>query len=91
MRQPVSLRFEKLTYTVETSTKGARATLIDKLKGATVERKLLIDINANVTSGHVLAILGPSGAGKVRPCPYVQMRSAAPLSPIPLFPPIQPT
>jgi len=60
----VSLKFEALTYTVDTSATGGRATPIDKMKGTTVKRKLLIDITADVTSGHVLAIMGPSGAGK---------------------------
>lgn len=63
-RPDVSLKFESLTYTVTTSVKGTPATLIDKLKGATRKRRLLVDVKAEVTSGHVLAILGPSGAGK---------------------------
>jgi ABC-type multidrug transport system ATPase subunit len=58
------LKFESLTYTVETSANGTPASAFDKIKKTTKQRKLLINVNAEVTSGHVLAILGPSGAGK---------------------------
>ena len=49
--EKVRLAFDKLHYTVP-------------VKGSTVAKSLLIDIKGEVTSGHVLAILGPSGAGK---------------------------
>ena len=78
MREPVSFTFEQLWYTVETNLKGKPATPIDKLQKRTAKRDLLLDVKAEVSSGHVLAILGPSGAGKVRhrmkrarvPCNY---------------------
>ena len=47
----VRLSFERLHYTVP-------------IKGSSLPRALLTDIKGEVTSGHVLAILGPSGAGK---------------------------
>jgi len=47
----VRLAFERLHYTVP-------------IKGSALPRALLTDIKGEVTSGHVLAILGPSGAGK---------------------------
>ena len=45
------LSFERLHYTVN-------------VKGSGLPKALLQNINGDVTSGHVLAILGPSGAGK---------------------------
>ena len=48
--EKVRLAFERLHYTVP-------------VKGST-PKLLLQDIKGEVTSGHVLAILGPSGAGK---------------------------
>jgi len=47
----VRLTFEGLHYTVP-------------IKGSSLPRELLRNITGEVTSGHVLAILGPSGAGK---------------------------
>jgi ABC-type multidrug transport system ATPase subunit len=47
----VRLAFERLHYTVP-------------VKGSALPKALLTGINGEVTSGHVLAILGPSGAGK---------------------------
>jgi len=47
----VHLTFDRLHYTVP-------------IKGQAKPKALLKDIKADVTSGHVLAILGPSGAGK---------------------------
>ena len=47
----VRLAFERLHYTVN-------------VKGSDLPKALLQNINGDVTSGHVLAILGPSGAGK---------------------------
>lgn len=47
----VRLSFERLHYTVP-------------VKGSKLPRALLNDIKGEVTSGHVLAVLGPSGAGK---------------------------
>lgn len=49
--EKVRLAFERLSYTVP-------------VKGSAVAKALLTDIKGEVTSGHVLAILGPSGAGK---------------------------
>jgi ABC-type multidrug transport system ATPase subunit len=49
--EKVRLAFERLHYTVP-------------VKGSAVAKALLTDIKGEVTSGHVLAILGPSGAGK---------------------------
>ena len=45
------LAFERVHYTVN-------------VKGSDLPKALLQNINGDVTSGHVLAILGPSGAGK---------------------------
>jgi len=61
---PTSLSFDSVRYTVKTSATGKPAGPLDKFKGATVDKDLLKDISGSVTSGHVLAILGPSGAGK---------------------------
>ena len=47
------LTFEDLTFTVKA-----------KDAGKTVEKKIIQGITGQVLSGHVLAILGPSGAGK---------------------------
>jgi len=60
----VKLTFDNLRYTVETSRSGKPASLLDKLQGKTRKRDLLLDVQGEVSSGHVLAILGPSGAGK---------------------------
>ena len=49
--EKVRLSFERLHYTVN-------------VKGSGLPKALLQNINGDVTSGHVLAILGPSGAGK---------------------------
>ena len=49
--EKVRLSFERLHYSVS-------------VKGSALPKALLTDINGDVTSGHVLAILGPSGAGK---------------------------
>jgi len=49
--EKVRLAFERLSYTVP-------------VKGSAVAKALLTDIKGEVTSGYVLAILGPSGAGK---------------------------
>ena len=49
--EKVRLGFERLHYSVS-------------VKGSALPKALLTDINGDVTSGHVLAILGPSGAGK---------------------------
>lgn len=49
--EKVRLSFERLHYTVN-------------VKGSGLPKALLQNISGDVTSGHVLAILGPSGAGK---------------------------
>ncbi|GMH57680.1 hypothetical protein TrLO_g2570 [Triparma laevis f. longispina] len=50
-KKPVRLTFSNLRYSVP-------------IKGQALPKSLLTDIKGDVTSGHVLAILGPSGAGK---------------------------
>ena len=46
------------------SAAGKPASVLDKIKGTTRSKDLLLDVKGSVSSGHVLAILGPSGAGK---------------------------
>lgn len=60
----VTLNFSQLRYQVKTSASGKPASPLDKIKGSTQGKDLLKGITAHVSSGHVLAILGPSGAGK---------------------------
>ena len=60
----VHLSFAQMRYTVKTSLTGKPASPVDKLKGATKERDLVMGVSAEVSTGQVLSILGPSGAGK---------------------------
>jgi len=59
-----TLTFSKCRYTVKVSPTGKPATPIDKIKGGLIDRDLLIDVSGEVSSGHVLSVMGPSGAGK---------------------------
>ena len=59
-----ALEFHKLRYTVRASSEAKPAGLVDKLKGSTFDKDLLLDVSGSVNPGSVLAILGPSGAGK---------------------------
>ena len=59
-----ALEFHMLRYTVRASSEAKPAGLVDKLKGSTFDKDLLLDVSGSVNPGSVLAILGPSGAGK---------------------------
>ena len=58
------LAFFDSRYTIPVTLSGKPTTPLSRMLISTVERQLLHGITAEVSSGHVLAILGPSGAGK---------------------------
>ena len=60
----VLLTFSNVNFTVQTRLDGKPAGIIDRLKKTTATKSLLQDVKGEVTSGQVLAIMGPSGAGK---------------------------
>ncbi len=59
-----TLHFEHCTYMVQVSLEGKPVPPQLKNCIKTKDKILLRDVSASVSSGHVLAILGPSGAGK---------------------------
>jgi len=59
-----TLHFEQCSYTVQVSMDGKPTVPALRKCIQTKEKELLRSVSASVSSGHVLAILGPSGAGK---------------------------